>query len=96
MLPVLYKWLLYHLAVLENLHGDKDAPKDFTLELKVPGIVVDISIWCPLPTNRVVPMHKIAFYSLSSSDESVMPLRQKEVVCPCCVPQQVPELHISR
>lgn len=95
-LPVLYRWLLYHLAVLDNLHGGREMPKDFTLKLKAPGTVVDISFWCPSPTNRMFPMHIAAFYSLSSSDEPVMPLRQKEIVCPCCVPQQAPELPISR
>lgn len=55
-LPVLYRQLLYHLAVLDNLHGGREMPKDFILELKAPGTVVDISFWCPLPTNRMFPM----------------------------------------
>ena len=96
MLPVLSRRLLYHLAVLDNLHGGREMPKDFILELKAPGIVVDISFWCPLRTNRMFPMHLAAFYSLFSSDEPVTPLRQKEIACPCCVSQQAPELPISR
>lgn len=84
MLPVLYKWLLYHLAVLDNLHGGREMPNHFILKLKAPGTAAGISFWCSLPT--IAP-----FYSLSSSDEPVMPLGQKEMVHLCFVPQQAPE-----
>jgi len=69
-------------------------PKDFILEHKAPGTVVNVSFRCPIPTGRMFPI--ATFYSLSFSDEPVVLLRQKEVVCPCCVPQQASELPISR
>lgn len=79
MLPVLYKQLLYHLAVLDNLHGGREMPNNFILELKAPRAVVDISFCCFLPTIA-------AFHSLSSSDEPVLPLghRIHVVSLLCC------------
>lgn len=89
MLPVLYKQLLYHLTVLDNLHGGREMPNNFVLDSKAPGALVDISFWCSLPTTS-------AFYSLSSSDEPVLPLGHNEMLHSCCVPQQAPELPIGQ